>query len=175
MNKAANANISGHDHVLGPDNADVTIVEYADYQCPYSGRAHNALKDLGERLGLTLRLVYRHFPLMDVHEYAEMASEAAEAAAAQGKFWQMHNALYAHQERLSPDILPVLAESIDLDIDRFTSDMLERRYRQRVLADVERGREDGADSTPTFFFNGERYYGDSDEQSLAQAIRDAAK
>jgi protein-disulfide isomerase len=173
MNKMANANIANNDHVLGPSEADVTIVEYGDFQCPFSARAHAALKDLRERIGAKMRLVYRHFPLMDMHPLAEPAAEAAEAAGAQGKYWEMHDALYTHQAELSPHALLVIAESLDLDVGRFQEDILGGRYEPRVMSDLERGMEEGVDRTPTFFINGERYFGDSDEASLARAIAKA--
>jgi protein-disulfide isomerase len=170
MNKMANAYIANNEHVLGPSSADVTIVEYGDFQCPFSARAHAALKDLRDRIGSRMRLVYRHFPLVDEHPLAEPAAEAAEAAGAQGKYWQMHDALYTHQAQLTPHALLVIAESLDLDIERFQEDMLGGRHEPRVMSDLERGKEDGVDMTPTFFINGERYFGNSDEASLARAI-----
>lgn len=172
MNKMADANIASNDHVLGPSEADVTIVEYGDFQCPYTARAHEALKDLRDRVGIRMRLVYRHFPL-DKHPLAEPAAEAAEAAGAQGKYWEMHDALFAHQAELSPHALLVIAESLDLDIERFQEDVLGGRHEPRVMSDLERGRQEGVEGTPTFFINGERYRGDSDEASLERAITGA--
>jgi protein-disulfide isomerase len=172
MNKMANANIANNDHVLGPSEADVTIVEYGDFQCPFSARAHSALMELRERIGEKMRLVYRHFPL-DKHPLAEPAAEAAEAAGAQGKYWEMHDALYANQAELSPHALLVIAESLDLDVERFQEDILGGRHEPRVMSDLERGKQEGVDRTPTFFINGERYFGDSDGASLARAITSA--
>jgi protein-disulfide isomerase len=173
MNKMANANIANDDHVLGPSQADVTIVEYGDFQCPFSARAHAALMDLRDRVGVRMRLVYRHFPLVDKHPLAEPAAEAAEAAGAQGKYWEMHDALFANQAGLSPHALLVIADSLDLDVARFHEDMLDGRHEPRVMSDLERGKQEGVDHTPTFFINGERYFGDSDEASLARAIAGA--
>lgn len=172
MNKMANANIASNDHVLGPNEAEVTIVEYGDFQCPFTARANAALKDLRDRAGVRMRLVYRHFPL-DKHPLAEPAAEAAEAAGAQGKYWEMHDALFAHQAELSPHTLLVIAESLDLDVARFREDMLGGRHEPRVMSDMERGKQEGVEKTPTFFINGERYCGDSDKASLERAIASA--
>jgi len=170
--------IGPDEHVRGPENAALTLIEYGDFQCPYCARAHAALSDLadgiGEQLG-GIRLVYRNFPLTDLHPLAELAAEAAEAAGQQGKFWEMHDSLFEQQRQVvDPQDLAVLAESLDLDMERFRDDVQERRLRQRVHGDVERGRHDGADRTPTFFINGRHYPGDSDIDSLEAALREAA-
>lgn len=170
--------IGPDEHVRGPENAALTLIEYGDFQCPYCARAHAALSDLadgiGEQLG-GIRLVYRNFPLTDLHPLAELAAEAAEAAGQQGKFWEMHDSLFEQQRQVyDPQDLAVLAESLDLDMARFRDDVQERRLRQRVHGDVERGRHDGADRTPTFFINGQHYPGDSDIDSLEAALREAA-
>lgn len=169
------AQIDENDHVLGPRDAPVTILEYGDYECPYTARAHAALKDLRERLGDRMCLAYRHLPLTNEHAMAELAAEAAEAAGAQGKFWEMHDTLFENQQALMPENLPVFAESIDLDIDRFTDEMLARHYRPLVQGDAVRAHRAGATGTPTFWINGERYHGDSDAASLEGAITQALK
>ena len=165
--------IGDAEHVRGPADAALTVIEYADFQCPYSARAHIALRDLDERFG-GIRLVYRHLPLAHLHPLAELASEAAEAAGSQGRFWDMHDLLYdrQHQVRDEQD-LAALAECLDLDIERFRADLLERRHRGRVQADAERARHDGATATPTFTINGMRYRGDSDRASLESALSEA--
>lgn len=165
--------IDENDHVLGPRDAPVAILEYGDYQCPYTARAHAALKDLRARLGDRMCLAYRHLPLSDKHPVAELAAEAAEAAGAQGRFWEMHDTLFENQQAISPHALPVFAESIDLDIARFTDEMLARHHRPRVQGDAVRAHRSGATGTPSFWINGERYHGDTDEASLAQAITQA--
>jgi protein-disulfide isomerase len=170
MNDAA---IDENDHLLGPRDAAVTILEYGDYECPHTACAHAVLKDLRARLGDKMCLAYRHLPLSDRHAMAELAAEAAEAAGAQGKFWEMHETLFDNQPALSPQALPVFAESIDLDIDRFADEMLARHYRPRVQGDAVRAHRAGATATPSFWINGERYLGDSDEASLTQAITQA--
>lgn len=161
------------DHVCGAQDAPVQIVEYGDYQCPFTARAHAALVDLERRSPGRLRLAFRHLPLSDEHAFAELAAEAAEAAAAQGKFWQMHAALLENQDELSPGMLDELADEIGMDVRQFSQDMEERKYRQRVMDDVAQAHKLDAHGTPTFFINGERYHGDSDEASLATAFNRA--
>lgn len=167
------ASIQRNDHVTGPADARVTIVEYGDYQCPYTARAHAALDDLRERLDGGVRLAYRHLPLSHLHPDAELAAEAAEAAGAQGKFWEMHAALFDNQDDLDQDTLLELADDIGLDVERFRNDLESGAYRQRVQADAQQAHQDGASGTPTFFINGERWRGDSDEESLEEAIERA--
>jgi len=165
--------IGKEEHVRGPQDAALTLIEYGDFQCPYCARAHFALAELSDEIG-DIRLVYRHLPLSDLHPLAELAAEAAEAAASQGKFWEMHDALFEQQNQIAdPQDLAVLGESLDLDIERFAGDVQERRHRARVQADRSRGEQDGADRTPSFFINGVRYRGDSDRDSLAAALREA--
>ena len=169
--------IGKDEHVRGPQDAALTLIEYGDFQCPYCARAHFALTELVEELGDEvggMRLVYRHLPLTDLHPLAELAAEAAEAAASQGKFWEMHDALFEQQNQVAdPQDLAVLGESVDLDIERFAGDVQERRHRARVQGDLGRARHDGADRTPTFFINGAHYPGDSDRDSLEAALRAA--
>lgn len=169
--------IGKDEHVRGPQDAALTLIEYGDFQCPYCARAHFALTELVDALGEEsggIRLVYRHMPLADLHPLAELAAEAAEAAASQGKFWEMHDALFEQQRQVAnPQDLAVLGESLDLDIGHFRDEVQERRHRGRVQGDVARAEQDGADRTPTFFINGVRYRGDSDRDSLEAALRGA--
>ena len=169
--------IGPDEHVRGPQDAALTLIEYGDFQCPYCARAHAALAELTDELGAQsggIRLVFRHLPLADLHPLAELAAEAAEAAGSQGKFWDMHDMLFEQQRQvMDKQDLAVLAESVDLDIERFRTDVLERRHRPRVQNDLERARHDGATSTPTFFINGVLYRGDSDRDSLRAALQDA--
>jgi protein-disulfide isomerase len=171
--------IGNEEHVRGPKDAALTLIEYGDFQCPYCARAHFALTELMDELGDEaggIRLVYRHLPLSDLHPLADLAAEAAEAAASQGKFWDMHDALFEQQRTVAdPQDLAVLGESLDLDIERFGAEVQERRHRPRVQADTARGRQDGADRTPTFFINGVHYPGDSDRDSLEAALRAALR
>lgn len=171
--------IGSGEHVRGPQDAALTLVEYGDFQCPFCARAHAALAAIGEELGKQLggiRLVYRHLPLEQLHPLAGLAAEAAEAAAAQGRFWDMHDALLERQREVAGEQdLALLAERLDLDTERFSDDLLQRRHRTRVLEDAERAHRDGASGTPSFFINGVRYQGDSDRDSLETALREAAR
>ncbi|WP_075795283.1 DsbA family protein [Massilia putida] len=165
--------IGNDEHVRGPADAALTVIEYADFQCPYSARAHLALRDLDGRFG-GIRLVFRHLPLAHLHPLAELAAEATEAAASQGRFWDMHDLLFDRQRHVRDEQdFAVLAERLDLDIERFRAEMLERRHRPRVQADAERAHRDGASRTPTFTINGLRYRGDSDRASLESALSEA--
>lgn len=170
--------IGADEHVRGPEDAALTLIEYGDFQCPYCARAHAALAGLGAGLGAEIggiRLVFRHLPLRDFHPLAEAAAEAAEAAAAQGKFWEMHDRLFERQDDIGdPHDLAALADGLGLDVARFGADLRERRFRARVQRDLERAHGDGAHQTPTFYINGKRYQGDSDRESLEAALRQAA-
>jgi protein-disulfide isomerase len=158
------------DHAQGPEDAPVTLVEYGDYQCPYCADAHSLLQSIAAKMGPKLRFVFRHMPLNEVHPYAQYAAEAAEAAAAQGKFWEMHAAIYAQQSDLGSDLLHQLALRLGLDIPRFESDLDERRYRPRVKRDFMGGMRSGVASTPAFFINGERYDGILEQRALLAAL-----
>lgn len=158
------------DHMKGSRDAAIVLVEYGDYQCPYSRQAHAAVKDLQRRLGSQLCFVYRHFPLTGKHPYAELAAETAEAAGDQGKFWEMHEALFELQPQFGPDLIPALAEKLDLSVEALREDMLTRRFQARVERIAASGTHIGVVETPTFFINGERHEGDSDELSLVSAI-----
>lgn len=162
--------ISADDHLRGSRNAAVTLIEYADFQCPFCARAHAALAELQDRHGERLALVFRHLPLADKHLFAEAAAQAAEAAGAQGKFWEMHDTLFANQAKLDAGALSAIADTLGLDVDRFDDEVEDARYRDRVDRHAEQARALGAHGTPTFFINGERYQGDSDHASLSAAI-----
>jgi protein-disulfide isomerase len=165
--------IGSDDHVRGPDDAKLTLIEYGDFQCPYCARAHDALQELDGQFG-GIRLVYRHLPLTDYHPLAELAAEAAEAAGRQGKFWEMHDMLFEQQRQvMDPQDLAVLAESLDLDIERFRADVQGHSGRPRIQADVASAEQVGLHRTPTFFINGVQYQGDSDAASLEQAFSEA--
>jgi protein-disulfide isomerase len=131
----------------------VTVIAYCDFECPYCGRAFGRVKRLRERFSQQLRFVFRHFPLMHKHRHAQQAAEASEAAAHQGRFWEMHDLLFEHQEDLEPDDLYRYAESAGLDLSSFKDDLHGRVYASRVLCDVKAGRRSGVTGTPTFFLN----------------------
>ncbi|EFH79787.1 DsbA family protein [Ktedonobacter racemifer] len=162
--------VSKQDHVLGPESAPVTLVEYGDYECPYCGMAHLTVKEVLQLLGDQLRLVFRHFPLIQIHPHAERAAEAAEAAGAQGKFWAMHDTLFEHQRALDDTHLVLYATALDLDKDRFVRELAEHKYADRVIKDLLSGARSGVNGTPTFFINGLRYEGVYDLQTLLAAI-----
>ncbi len=159
------------DHIRGPIDAPVTLVEYGDFECPYCGRAEPILRDLlASEVGNDLRFVFRNLPLTDVHEHAELAAEAAEAAGAQGHYWEMHDLLMEHQDELTDEALVSYAEELDLDAGRFWDDLRRRVFAPRVARDVRGADESAVAGTPTFFINGRRHQGAYDLESLRQAV-----
>jgi Na+/H+ antiporter NhaA len=161
------------DHVRGPEDAPVTLVEYGDYECPYCGQAEVILRDLLDSFGDDLRYVWRSLPLNDVHPNAQIAAEAAEAAAAQGKFWEMHDRLLDHQDKLEPSDIRRYAEELGLDVERFVDDLRSRNYASRVEEDVASADASGVAGTPTFFINGRRHHGAYDAQILTDEVERA--
>ena len=162
-----------HDHIRGPDDAPVTLVEYGDFECPYCGQAEQVIRELLAAHGDDVRYVWRHLPLNDVHPMAQTAAEASEAAAAQGRFWEMYDTLLSHQGELSPRDLIRYAQELDLDVDRFRNELRRREYAARVSEDVASADESGVSGTPTFFINGRRHYGVYDMDTLTQEVRAA--
>jgi formate/nitrite transporter FocA (FNT family) len=165
--------IHERDHTKGPDDAPVTLVEYGDYDCPSCGDLYPILRRIQDRLGNRLRFVFRHFPLSEVHPHAQRAAEAAEAAAAQGQFWQMHDHLYEHQDALDEDHLVEYAAELGLDTDQFERELHERTHEQRVNEDIQSGTRSDVSGTPTFFINGERYEGPLEFDRLLGALAEA--
>jgi Na+/H+ antiporter NhaA len=161
------------DHIRGSEDAPVTLVEYGDYQCSYCGQAEVAIRELLDSFGDDLRYVWRHLPLSDVHEHAQMASEAAEAAAAQDEFWGMHDILLDHQGELQPDDLTRYAEELGLDVERFWEDLRSRKRVPRIAEDVASADASGVAGTPSFFINGRRHQGAYDVSTLTQAVQRA--
>src|SRR6266850_4995364 len=159
------------DHIRGNPTGRATLVEYGDFECPYCGRAHPIVKELMRRMGEDIRFVFRHFPMTQIHPQAELAAEAAEAAAAQGKFWEMHDALYEHQDEFGPDLVATLAKRLRLDTSRFEDDLVSGRFRDHVNRDFMGGVRSGVNGTPTFFVDGMRYDGILDEPSLEAVLR----
>jgi Na+/H+ antiporter NhaA len=160
------------DHIRGPLDAPVTVVEYGDFECPYCGRAEPVVRELLRDFG-DVRYVWRHLPLSDVHPRAQLAAEASEAAAAQGAFWEMHDLLLEHQDALGPDDLIGYAEQLGLDVEHFTNDLRERVGAARVADDVDSADLSGVSGTPTFFINGRRHYGAYDIATLSAAVHAA--
>ncbi|TYB96999.1 Na+/H+ antiporter NhaA [Micromonospora sp. WP24] len=158
-----------YDHVRGPADASVTLVQYGDFECPYCGKAEPVVRQL---LGhADLRFVWRHLPLSDVHPQAQLAAEAAEAAAAQGRFWQMHDLLLDRQEKLTiPDLIKY-AGDLGLDQSRFHDDLISHAHAARIDSDIDSADNSGVSGTPTFFINGRRHYGAYDITTLTAAIR----
>lgn len=168
--------VSVSDHRAGPARAAVTLVEFADFECPYSGVAYLVVKSIQKRLGDRLQLVFRHFPLTDLHPHAEHAAEVVEAAAEQGEFWEMHDMLFEHQTALGDRALISYAEALGLDANRVAQELKLRAYAPELREDFRSGVRSGVNSTPTFFINGERYDGIwSDEDVFLDAIGRAAR
>jgi Na+/H+ antiporter NhaA len=160
------------DHIRGPIDAPVTLVEYGDFECPYCGQAEGVIRELLRDHG-DARYVWRHLPLNDVHAFAELAAEAAEAAAAQGEFWEMHDLLLERQDALAPEELIGYARQLGLDVDRFTQELENHAGAARIAEDVDGADLSNVSGTPTFFINGRRHYGAYDIRTLAQAVRAA--
>jgi protein-disulfide isomerase len=160
------------DHIRGPEHAPVTLLEYGDFECPYCGRAEEVLRELLSEQG-DVRYVWRHLPLNDVHTHAQMAAEAAEAAAAQGQFWGMHDLLLDHQGELTLRDLVGYARELGLDLARFTTDLREHAGAPRIAEDVDGADLSGVTGTPTFFINGRRHPGAYDIDTLTAAVRAA--
>ncbi len=165
--------LSAHDHVQGAPDADIVLVEYGDYECPYCGAAYPVVKELQNRLHGKMSFAFRNFPLANAHPHAEFAAETAEAAAAQGKFWEMHDMLYEHQDALEPENLIEYATTLGLDLSRFTKDVNEHVYAARVREDFRSGVRSGVNGTPSFFINGVLYNGSYDVHSILTALREA--
>jgi Na+/H+ antiporter NhaA len=160
------------DHIRGPRESPVTVVEYGDFECPYCGRAEPAVRELLADFG-DVRYVWRHLPLTDVHPHAQLAAEAAEVAAEQGAFWEMHDALLDHQDALRPTDLVRYAGQIGLDSERFAGDLRKRVGSGRVAEDVDSADLSSVSGTPTFFINGQRHYGAYDIATLSAAVKAA--
>jgi formate-nitrite transporter family protein len=165
--------VNEHDHVRGRAGAAVTLVEYGDFQCPYCARAYPVVRELERRFPEDLRVVFRHNPRSFDHPRAPFAAEAAEAAAEQGKFWEMHDLLFEHQNALEDLDLVAYAKRLDLDLNRFTADLRSRKHTKRVHADELSGVQSKVIATPTFFINGSHFRDTPDLQTLSAAIEAA--
>ncbi len=164
----------GRDHIQGPADAPVTLVEYGDYECPYCGEAYPIVKEVQARMGDRLRFVFRNFPISTSHPHAEHAAEAAEAAAAQGKFWEMHDLLYEHQRHLADEDLLRTPSELGLDVERFDKEMAEHVHAARVREDFMSGVRSGVNGTPTFYINGVRHDDSYEAEVLLEALERAA-
>lgn len=162
--------ISTADHVQGNADAGLLIVEYGDYQCPYCGAAYPVLKELMKEFGAEIKFVFRNFPLSEMHQYAKAAAIAAEAAGLQGKFWEMHDAIYENQQYLNELFLFELAEKLKLDIPKFKEDIQAAELEQKVDSDFESGVMSGVNGTPSFFINGNKFNGGAED--LLELVRE---
>ena len=163
--------VGQRDHIQGLDTAPVTLVEYGDYECPYCGDAYPIIKQVQKNLRNKLRFIFRNFPITQIHPHAQHAAEAAEVAAAQNKFWEMHDYLYEHQQALDDNHLEKYASRLGLDIIQFNHDMASHAYAQRVREDFLSGVRGGVNGTPTFYINGIRYNGAWNLETLLKTLR----
>jgi Na+/H+ antiporter NhaA len=158
------------DHIRGPQDAPVTLLEYGDYECSYCGEAEHVIRELLHSFGDDLRYVWRHLPLTDVHPHAQLAAEAAEAAGTQGMFWEMHDTLLEHQDALRPFDLGEYAEQLGLDVERFWDELRRHVHAPRIAEDVASADASGVSGTPTFFINSRRHHGPYDIETLTDAV-----
>jgi protein-disulfide isomerase len=165
------AALKAADHILGAADAPLTLLEYGDYECPACIQAEPLVQHLLETQGGRLCFVFRHFPLVEVHPNAEMAAEAAEAAAAQGRFWPMHHRLFAQAHHLTPMALVGYASALGLDMNRFNAELADRIYTQRVQEHRRAGEHSGVRTTPAFFLNGQAVDVSFGFERLVQAVR----
>jgi len=167
--------VTEKDHIQGPPDFAVTLLEYGDYQCPYCGEAYPIVKRVQEKFATSLRFVFRNFPLTNVHPYAEIGAEIAESSSAQGKFWEMHDFLYEHQSSLAnPEFfLNYAQENLGLDSDRMRKEISSHAHLPEIKEDFMTGVRSGVNGTPTFFINGLRHNGDYQFETLVAAIENA--
>ena len=163
------------DHIQGPADAAVTLVEYGDYECPYCGAAYPIVKRIQRQMKDRLRFVFRNFPITTSHPHAEAAAESAEAAAVQGRFWEMHDLLYENQRQLTDPELRSYAATIGLDLERFDDELARHVHADRVREDFMSGVRSGVNGTPTFFINGMRHDSSFDYDTLLEAVEAAAR
>ena len=162
------------DHIQGAADSDVTLVEYGDYECPYCGAAYPIVKRIQRQMGERLRFVFRNFPITTSHPHAEAAAEAAEAAGAQGRFWEMHDMLFENQGNLTGPELRSYAETLGLDLERFDDELDRHVHADRVREDFMSGVRSGVNGTPTFFIDGMRHDESFDYDTLLEALERAA-
>ena len=164
------AHVDARDHVRGSPDAPVTLVEYADFECPFCGRAFPELQRVLKDLGRRVRFVFRHFPMSEQHPHAESAAEVAEAAGTQGKFWEMHDLLFRRQAALDDGHLLAYVRELGLDAVRVERELEQQVYRARVKDDIESGLRSGVSGTPMFFINGRRHEEPGDALTLRAAL-----
>jgi protein-disulfide isomerase len=162
--------VSARDHAQGPADAPVTLVEYGDFECPHCGRAYPIVKTVQRSMGNNLRFVFRNFPLTKSHEHAEHAAEMAEIAGREGKFWEMHDVLFEHQDALEDEDLVAYAAALGIDPASAAAALTQALFRERVREDFASGVKSGVNGTPTFFINGARYDGLLHPTALLEAL-----
>jgi protein-disulfide isomerase len=162
--------VSAKDHIQGDPDAPCILVEYGDYQCPSCGKAYPIVQRLQKHFGKRMAFVFRNFPLTQMHPFAEPAAETAEFAAAHHKFWEMHDLLYEHQNRLDGNLPAELSQQLHLDPEELRKALQSRQFEARVKADFSSGVRSGVNGTPTFFINGQRHDGSYDYGSMVEAI-----
>ncbi len=167
--------VNAADHTLGPKDAPVTLLEYGDFECPYCGAAYPIVSQIVQQMGNRLRFAFRHFPLTQAHPYAMAAAEASEAADTQGKFWEMYDTIFQHQDELDMEHLHDFASSIGLNMEEFDQDMANHTFEGKVQDDFMSGVRSGVNGTPTFFINGTRYEGPAELNAMMQALEEAAE
>jgi len=165
--------VGSSDHVQGPGDAVVTLVEYGDYQCPHCGRAYPIVKAIQKEFGNQLRFVFRNFPLRELHPHAEAAAETAEFAGEQGKFWEMHDLIFENQSALGERLFSELARRLDLDVNALRESLRSGAFSERVARDFSGGVRSGVNGTPTFFINGARHDASFEFETLSAAIRES--
>ena len=167
--------VGERDHSQGPETATVTLVQYGDFECPYTRQSTWVVQAIQKQLGDQLRFVFRNFPLTEIHPHALHAALAAEAAASQGKFWQMHDYIFHHQHTLEDADLAHFAETLGLELQQYARDMEHHRFLARIEEDVESGESSGVQGTPTFFINGDMYLGSGEHDALLAALQAASQ
>jgi protein-disulfide isomerase len=165
--------VTPEDHIQGPDDADITLVEYGDYECSHCGHAYPIVKRVQKHFGEQLRFVFRNFPLTQIHPQAETAAETAEFAGAHRRFWEMHDGLFENQGRLGQSLYLELAQELTLSPETLQQALADRAYADRVRADFNSGVRSGVNGTPTFFINGDRHNGSFEFPDLVSAIENA--
>ena len=163
--------VAERDHSQGPPSARVTLVEFGDYQCPYCGAAYPVVKRLQGSFDGELRFIFRNFPLTEAHPFAMIAAEAAEAAALQGKFWEMHDLLFENQAQLGPDAITGWARELGLDLEKFGTAIRQGEVSRRIKEDRRSGITSGVNGTPCFFINGARFDGPGSFDALRDALK----
>ncbi len=159
--------VARRDHMQGPPDASIQLLEYGDFECPFCGRAYPLVQEIQEELGERLCFAFRHFPVTTTHPHAEHAAEAAEAAGVQGRFWEMHDLLFENQDALEDEDLAQYAASLGLDAAQLIAEVQAEIHLPRVREDFRSGVRNGVNGTPTFFINGQRYDG---EQVLPEML-----